>query len=257
MSAVHEPFDELAAVYALGALAGPERVRFEEHLRAGCEDCERVLAEYRDTLVRASAELSLAPPPRLRQALLARLAEPGRVPARTPWLRVAGAMALAAGIAAAAVWAPLHSRYQERLAGMEGELAALRAVVTAQRQTLALLRDPATRVVHLAGLDPSPQARARVIWNERRGGVFVAADLPAAPPDKVYELWAIAGGKPRPAGLFRVDTQGTGTVDVAPLADVPAVEQFAVTLEPAAGVPAPTGAMYLASPANPNAAPPT
>jgi hypothetical protein len=43
-----------------------------------------------------------------------------------------------------------------------------------------------------------------------------------------------------------VDASGVGRVKVPPLEDVP-VDVFAVTLEPEAGVPAPTGAMYLAS----------
>ena len=73
------------------------------------------------------------------------------------------------------------------------------------------------------------------------------ADLPPPPAGKVYELWAIAGGKPLPAGLFTVDAEGKGSLAVAPLAGVATVEVFAVTLEPAEGVQSPTGAMYLAS----------
>jgi anti-sigma-K factor RskA len=35
----HEPFDTLAATYALGALDGDERVEFERHLAGGCDVC--------------------------------------------------------------------------------------------------------------------------------------------------------------------------------------------------------------------------
>ena len=112
---------------------------------------------------------------------------------------------------------------------------------------LAILRDPATQVVTLNGLAPSPEARARMLWNEKEGGLLVAAGLPPAPTGKAYQLWAIAGqGAPVPAGVFTVNPGGTGSLRVPALPGVSRVDVFAVTLEPAGGVPAPTGPMYLA-----------
>ena len=181
-------------------------------------------------------------------------------------------MALAAGVAAALTGASVRARYEGRLAALQDELATqvrtvgelrerldaeeraltlVRAESAEQARTLALLADPTTSVVSLAGQKPSPAARARMIWNAGGGGVLLAADLPATPEGKVYELWAIAGGKPLPAGVFGVDAGGRGTVRVAPLPGLRTVDVFAVTLEPAGGVPAPTGEMYLAS--NPRA----
>ena len=75
----------------------------------------------------------------------------------------------------------------------------------------------------------------------------LASDLPPAPPGQAYELWAIAGGTPRPAGVFTVDARGRGRVEVPPLPAGVAVEKFAVTLEPESGVPSPTGPMMLVS----------
>jgi anti-sigma-K factor RskA len=139
------------------------------------------------------------------------------------------------------------SALRQRLTEQEHTLTMVRADADEQRRQLALLTDPATRIVELAGQLASPRAQGRVIWNPRAGGLLVALDLPPAPPGKTYELWAIAEGTPRPAGLFNVDAQGKGTLAVAPIAGVPAVEVFAVTLEPEGGVPQPTGQMYLVS----------
>ena len=75
----------------------------------------------------------------------------------------------------------------------------------------------------------------------------MAADLPPAPAGRAYELWAIVGTRPLPSGVFGVDAEGTGSLRVPPLAAARRVNRFAVTLEPAQGVPAPTGQMYLAS----------
>jgi anti-sigma-K factor RskA len=102
-------------------------------------------------------------------------------------------------------------------------------------------------MVALSGLAPSPAARARMLWHEKAGGIFVAAGLPPAPAGKAYQLWAIAGqGAPVSAGVFAVDARGTGSLRVPPLAGVGRVDVFAVTLEPEGGVAAPTGTMYLA-----------
>jgi anti-sigma-K factor RskA len=276
MSEAHEPFDELAAGYALGALEAPDAARFERHL-AGCDTCARTLAAYGEALARVAAEQSEPPPAHVRGALLRRLdevpiARRSRVGLVVGW---AASAALAAGVAAALTGGWVRARYEPRVAALAREADALREQLAEQTRTvgalrarldeqeraltlvraesaeqarsLALLADPATRVVTLAGLQPSPAARARMIWNPQAGGLLLAADLPPAPEGKVYELWAIAAGQPKPAGLFTVDAEGKGSVRVPPLAGVAAVDVFAVTLEPAGGVPAPTGAMYLAS----------
>jgi anti-sigma-K factor RskA len=247
MTASHEPFAELAAAHALGALEGDDLARFEAHLREGCRECEAAMREHEAALVEMSVELATPPPPAVKHALLAKLGPAPRTARVVPFFRAAAGMALAAGIAAAAVGLGLRARYEARLAGVEQLATGLRQDLARQQELLALLQDPATRVVRLGGLAPSPQALGRVVWNERAGGVFLASDLPAAPAGKAYELWAIAGGTPRPAGVFSVDAKGRGRLEVAPLPGGIAVDQFAVTLEPAAGVPSPTGAMYLAS----------
>ena len=281
MSEVHEIFDELAAGWALGALEAEDAARFEAHLRPGCAVCERTLADYQQALVAVAGELRETPPARVRHAVLAQVSAPSAVPAagRSGRLRTilvsATGMALAAGIAAVVTAGALRARYEpqlerlareadglreqlavqvetvnglrQRLAEQQQTLTMVRAEGAEQARQLALLTDPASRVVELGGLAPSPNAQARVIWNPRAGGLLVAVDLPPVPPGKTYELWAISAGKPVPAGLFGVDAQGKGTLKLSPLEGVSTVDVFAVTLEPEGGVPQPTGQMYLAS----------
>jgi anti-sigma-K factor RskA len=245
----HELFRELASAYALGALDGDDLARFRAHLE-GCAECERLLVEYREALVLSAADLRDAPPLGVKRILMERVGRRRgqRGTARFwPGLRWAASVAIAAGLLASVISVFVSARYEMRIGRMAREVAALREQVARERQALVLLRDPATRVIPLAGLEPSPKAQGRMIWNEHEGGVFVAANLPPAPPGKAYELWAIAGGKPAPAAVFAVNAEGAGGARVTPLAGGRKVEQFAVTLEPAGGVPAPTGPMYLAS----------
>jgi hypothetical protein len=141
-----------------------------------------------------------------------------------------------------------------RMTRISGELVArseeglkLREQLVQAQEIMDLLRAPGTQLVALGGLRPSPTAHGLMLWRPSGGGTFVADGLPTPPVGKTYQLWAIAGGKPVSAGVFGVDPSGSGSLRVTPLAGVPKVDVFAVTLEPAGGVPQPTGEMYLAS----------
>lgn len=54
----------------------------------------------------------------------------------------------------------------------------------------------------------------------------------------------ISGAEPIPAGAFRVD-QGQALVRLPTLAAEKAIDKFAATVEPAGGVPKPTGTLVL------------
>lgn len=170
---------------------------------------------------------------------------------------VLGAAAAAAAVAAF-TGAFVAGHYEARLGYMarefaatrtrlEREVAALNDQLAVYRSAADLLRDPATQVVTLRGLGPSPRATGRVIWHRAAGGQLFVANLPPAPPGKAYELWTIGGGTPRPAGVFFVDAEGRATHRVEPTEAGKPVKVFVVTLEPERGVPAPTGPRVLAS----------
>jgi len=252
---------ELAAGYALGGLDGDDRARFEALLRAGDQEAAAELSDFEATLMGLAAESTEAPPPGVKAAVMARVAAearakpreaparpaPARAAPRRSWWPAAWAAAMAAGIAAIVVGLSVSATYEKRVEGLAREAAGLRAELGRQQAMVALIRDPATQIVALAGLEEAPSARARMIWNAPAGGLFIAAGLPAAPAGKTYQLWAIAGkNAPVSAGVFEVDARGTGSLRVLPLAGVDKVDVFAVTLEPAGGLPAPSGKMYLA-----------
>jgi anti-sigma-K factor RskA len=254
----HEEIRDLAAMYALGGLDGDDRVRFESLLRSGDLNATAALKEFESSLVSLATESAEAPPPSVKAALMSRIAdEAGRQPSPTAVVTplrprrvfwpVVWAAALAAGIAAITVGLSVSSNYEKRLQALTDEAATLKADIDRERAFIALLRDPSTEVLALAGLKPAPEARARMFWNQRAGGYFVAAGLPVPPSGKTYQLWAIAGkNAPVSAGVFGVDAKGTGGLRVPQLAGVGKVDTFAVTLEPAGGLPAPSGEMYLA-----------
>ncbi len=252
----HEELNELAAGYALEGLEGEDRARFEALLDAGDRDAHAALRDFAATLAAVGASSAEAPPPEVKAKLLARIerewttAAVARAPTVSPrrstfWPGVVSG-AVAAGLVALVVGWLIASEYAQRLDTLERGAAELRVELESQKALLELLRDPATQVVALSGVGPASAARGRMMWHARAGGYLVAADLPAPPAGKTYQLWAIAGtNAPVSGGVFTVAAGGAARLIVPQLPGVTRVDAFAVTLEPAGGLPAPSGEMYL------------
>lgn len=133
-----------------------------------------------------------------------------------------------------------------RLEELGGDVAAARFEARRAAQALQILAAPHVNSVVLAGLGPTPGAAGQTYVNpQTRDALFYAFNLPALAPDKTYQLWFIADGKPVSAGTFSVDPRGTGTLRVDKVADVKDIQVWAVTVEPRGGVPQPTGEMVL------------
>lgn len=264
----HDRYTELLPVHALGALDPEERRELEAHL-AACAECRERLAGW-GTTVEALAES--APPVRpsaeVRERLLGRVEERRPETAAGGPLRHSGlgplavaasvllalAAGLVAGVVATRTWTD-HETAERRaeIAALEERLAESRREVEAIRLRLAALTElteilaisPPGREVVLAGLAPAPEGQGRLYLDPAAGrGVLVAGNLRPLPEDRVYQLWTIRDGLPRSAGIFR---PGPGGAALHLVEEVPAEapDAWAVTVEPAGGVPQPTGEMVL------------
>jgi len=267
MNAPHDPrFDELLPAYAIGALDGEDVRALEAHL-PGCARCREALRGWQlESEALALAAGPVEPAETTRARLLRAIDGEARAAAAPPAvagrarLRSGGWWAAAAALALA-VWAGAEQRaLREQLTRLRSESAAVAArldQVTSEldstRGELARLRlaseilsTPDLRPVVLAGLSDAPAAVGHSFVNpgERRA-LFNAYKLPPAPAGKTYQLWFIADGKPVSAGIFDVDAQGHAQLVVDSVAPPENIQAWAVTIEPAGGVPQPTGAMVL------------
>jgi anti-sigma-K factor RskA len=247
----HEEWLERGEIYALGALDGKERDSFEAHVAAGCSLCEELVRQTREALILMPRSLTpVIPPASIKNNLLRQLApEPSSsTPVRSRPLRLwwgvgAGALA-AAGLVLSLGWNLVSTRRElERTAN---RVVSLQAELAQREELVRFLADPRVRVVQLAGLPANPDAIARLLWNPEKGtGLFLATGLAQLPPGRIYELWAIAGNDPFPAGVFTLEPSGRAMLKLPRLPEGTKFDKFAVTDEPAGGVPKPTGAMHL------------
>jgi hypothetical protein len=128
------------------------------------------------------------------------------------------------------------------------EAEQLREAMTRQRGIIEVLTAPGLRVSYLQKAKLGVSTQGHVLWNERKKAwLFYAFGMPQPPPGKEYQVWFMTEREgPVSAGLFTPDQTGTGVVLAQPpsrlYGDILAA---AVTLEPAGGLPKPSGEMYL------------
>ena len=212
-----------------------------------------------DAALEALAEAHATPPPdRLRARVLAearRDAAARTTPALACWRLVGSAAA-----AVALVLGGLLARETRLAATRAGEVVQLVARLDEQGRAVATLRESLaaqTEVLRVVGAPRTLSASlapkegvagsGRVLVDAGSGeSVIVVSGLAPAPEGRTYELWALRGDRPpEPAGLFAVGPEGSLARRSARVERPGEVTAFAVSIEPAAGSPAPTGPIVL------------
>jgi anti-sigma-K factor RskA len=259
----HDELRELTGGYALGVLSEAEHRALDAHL-SGCPDCaEEVRQLQRVALGLAHAVPQHAPPAALRDRVLraavaASPAAPARESTRAARMPVATWLAAAASIAAVALGLytltlrqridDLQAQLRDVSARFQRDLEVARASGDRANVITSVLAAADLRRIDLAGQPKAPQSAGRAYWSPSRGLVFTAANLPALAPGRQYQLWVIPpgpSGKPLSAGLLDLEADG-GAVALVDTRTAAQVGTVAVTIEPAGGVPQPTGDMVLA-----------
>lgn len=260
MTRPHTPrVEEQLALYTLDALEGQDLRELKDHLATGCSECRRRLADWESVLVEVAETVPPVAPSELTRARLLKLVDgEGKRPRSSwpAWTAAAAAFVLLIWSG----WTQLDLRWEldrlaaerqgmaRRMATLEEELETARAEGHRLARTLALMASPETRTVVLAGLPAAPGAAARAFVNPREGrGVFYAFNLQPLGTDRTYQLWAIVEGTPVSAGIFDVDAQGQGSLQMEGVPPLEEIQAWAVTVEPQGGVPQPTGQMVLKS----------
>ena len=227
----------LTGVYALDALGGLERDRFEHHLTR-CASCANEVQGLQDTATRFVLADTARPPAELKERVMAGAARTRQLPpaqhthVHPPepgalWPRRL-AMPLAAACLVIAVVLGV-------LLGMAR--SQLDTTRTEQRQVAAVLNAPGARIVSVrAALGGSATV---VVASGLHELVFTSRGMPAPPGSKVYQLWLMRpDGSATSAGLLSLAPDGS-TVPVLASGLLPG-DRVGVTVEPAGGTTRPT-----------------
>lgn len=285
----HEEYKEMLALYSLGALDETEERALEEHL-ATCAECRAELGQWRDTAsALAYAAEPAEPSEELRARILENVRQMARQPAtlklavsssrigegpnaadepasqpsnvvemtRRSWSSQEKLLAFAASLAFFALLASLFIVWSRNKA-LQAEVTRLTRNLYETQDKLArleqdneILNAPTLAVATLKGTDVAQKAQAKLMYDRKTGrAILTASDLPPAPAGKAYQLWYIAGNRALPGGVFTTDATGRGTLRDQLPPEAREATAFAVTLEPASGVKAPTGEKYLLTPAS-------
>jgi len=255
--------DELIRAWAAGLLEGDDLRELEAHQADGCVECSRQLALWQGDVEELAASIpdgfgEIEPSPLTRERILRRAGVGASTP-RAPLLRRL-ALPMAA-LLALAVWTGgrqvrlgreverLHAEralLESQVEALDRELGLARAESRRMAATLAILSTPGAQMVHLAGLEAAPGAVGETFLDPRQGrAVFWAFHLPPPTAGTTYQLWWIGSTGPVSAGTFDVDARGQGRLEIGRVDHPEEIQAWAVTVEPAGGVPQPTGAMVL------------
>jgi len=257
--------EENLELLALGTLPEAEAAEAKAHV-AGCGECAAKLAEVLGNVaVLALAAEQEKPAAAVKEKLFARIAaeRAGTAHVRQPargretvrevkrardnwwnWVLVPATVVLAIFCA---------ELYRENRTLTVEVREARRTAAEFERERLHVmglvnaLSANDTKTIRLASTkDGTPGTDAVVRYNKRLGKVLYTAELPALPPEKVYQMWLVpTNGAPISAGTFTAIGPGRAEPWQS---EVPANSEpkaFAVTVEPAGGVPKPTGKIIL------------
>jgi len=262
--------------YALGELDETQRADVERQaasypeIRAELDEVEQALGAYGEAH-------ALTPPPGMKERVLAGFqaaiqqdaeqtpkassqeavvrqmpaptAETERAEIGSSWVSWSMAAAVALLIVSGAANLFLFNKWKQtetdltvalnQQASYASTVQAVNKNLASRNQELSILRSEQFQTVALVGTPAAPDAKARVLYNPTTKAVYLdVRKLPAAPPGKQYQLWALDQGKPVDAGVLAAATAAGDSLQQ--MKDIASAQAFAMTVEDEGGSPNPT-----------------
>lgn len=259
---MNQELHDLSGAYALDALSDTERSAFDRHLST-CHSCREEVVSARSAVTELAAEHEMQPPPALRAAVLAEIAKTVQLPADAAqddnqcedeqwdgeeWDEEAWDFAAepdarhvrSIGTVPTAVrrpWSPLVAAAAAAVILVGGGIIVRQltndpAPPPTVAQQVLQADDAITATAQVTGGGVVKVVRSAAL----NKAVFVAEDLPPAPPGQVYQMWwrkagdTFASAGLVPAGADKIMMRGDA---VNPLG-------AGLTLEPEGGSTQPT-----------------
>ena len=261
---MNDKFEELLTFYALGALTEEERAQVEAYVASDPEAKRRL-----DEMIRTAAALPFAAAPvqtsqDLKRRVMDRINADAQRRFASPqpadiWTRFLDLLLPRAGnwaphaiavlsLIAALVTGTWGLTLRGQYASLQTEITALRQELALQREVIAKVASPNSQAFALAGTEHQPAAHGQLIADTQTGSaLLLVSGLAQLETGNTYEFWLIEGSTPVPAGLFTVDEEGNGILQVSQNVTPGALNAIGVSIEPEGGSLQPTGNIVMLS----------
>ena len=235
MSMTDNHVTELLEEYVLGLLAEGETSRVAEHLSV-CESC-RVeymgLKEVADDLPLALSQAT--PPPEVKNRLMEVIhaRQTNTLPVGQP-----------------SFWQRLVTLIRQRAPAFALAIIVILAIGNLMQWNQTAQPDiqpsPSMHIVVLNSTENDPLAMGTLIMDQAgHYGTLVVDRLAELDPGLQYQVWLILDGDRTSAGLFSVNYDGYASLELMAPQPLINYDSIGITIEPAGGSPAPTGARVL------------
>lgn len=236
-------FDYLPG-YAMGILDDSESSIVSAHI-AICERCRKELQAYSETSSQLAQAVSQPlPAPDLKDKVIRKVSLASQRDARhEPQEAAMGFLDFLGNIF-------------RRPAGAALGLIALLAILILSLSTFSLWQrvnrlqeqvpSEIMQIVRLEGTANAPEAGGFVmVFKDENYGSLAVTHAPQLKAGQQYQIWLIEDGKRTSGGVFSVNADGYGVLEVAADRPLDSFDSFGITIEPEGGSPQPTGEKIL------------
>jgi len=228
---------DLLTDYVLELLPDAEASQVSTHL-AGCLFCQAEYARLQQVADVLPLALSQASPsPRVKSNLMAAIHSP------KSQTSISGETMS---------WKNLAGIFRRRLPALGMALIMVLALsnllLWRQFNSFNDLANTSMQVITLANTNEAPQAVGTLIMGQNGDyGTLVVDHLPLLDAEQQYQVWLIRDGQRTSSGLFSVNYEGYGSLELSAPLLLNQYDSIGVTIEPRGGSPGPTGAKMLGS----------
>ena len=230
-------WDELLAGYVLGDLSPEEIVKVKEYLAQNPE-LRTEIANLETTLSLLPLSLPQTTPSKsireniLQSAQVSLISSPSLPIGKKPQIWILLIVGL--GAMAMTVIGFTNYRLQQKLAVAETELSSY-------KDAIALLRKPNNRLLAIKSMkDQQQSSGSLLIAPQEQTAMLSLQNISPLPQGKVYRMWAFVDGKKVACAEFIPNQEGKVFLKL-PLENWANTTTIAVTIEPSAETPEPTG----------------
>ena len=236
-------FDYLPG-YALGILDKEEESRVAAHISV-CERCRKELQSYAETSFQLAVSAGLQPPaPDLKDKVIRRVSlasqqsEIAKPVNETPgfFQILADSLRRPAGAVISVVFVLVILLLSISTFSLWQRVNRLQAQVPSENM----------QIVRLEGTANAPEANGFVmVFKDENYGSLAVTHAPQLNTGQQYQIWLIKDGKRTSGGVFSVNSDGYGVLEVAADRPLDSFDSFGITVEPEGGSLQPTGEKIL------------